>query len=69
MEKMKRFELNEEELDQISGGTNIGIPKRNAKKNAKSKVWCNTCGGYVDVGESDSGGRTKCIKDHYVDEL
>ena len=65
MENTRKYELNEEELDQISGGTGVGIPKRNAK----SKVWSKKCGGYVGVGESDSGGRTKCINNHYVDEL
>ena len=67
MEKGKQFELNEEELDQVSGGTTAGIQKRNT---GKSKVWCSTCGTYVGVSVAGSGARTKCSNgNHYVDEL
>ena len=68
-DKKDRIELNEDELFEVSGGTNVGIPGRNIRGSGKSKVYCKKCNGYVDVAESDSGGRTKCIKGHFVDEL
>ena len=65
MEKEKRFALSEDELDQVSGGTGAGIPKRNGG----SKVWCPGCNAYVTVSKAGHGGRTTCSKGHYVDEL
>jgi len=67
MEKERRMELSEENLEQISGGSMVGIQKRSA---GKSKVWCNTCKAYVEVAAAGSGGRTRCSKgSHYIDEL
>ena len=67
MENEKRMELSEESLKQISGGTTVGIQKRNT---GKSKVYCTTCKTYVDVSVAGSGARTKCSNgNHYVDEL
>ncbi len=67
MEKERRMEISEEDMDQVSGGTALGIQNRNG---GKSKIWCAVCKAYVEVGIAGSGGRTKCSKgNHYIDEL
>lgn len=67
MEDEKRVELCEDSLEQISGGTAVGLAKR---QNSTSKVWCAKCKDYVEVSTAGSGGRTKCSRGkHYIDEL
>ena len=70
MEKVKRFELSEDDLDQVSGGKSSGNQKTTNTTQSSSKVWCPNCKAWVDVVKVGSGGRlVQCSKGHQFGEV